>query len=134
MFSWLSCVRLFATPWTAACQTPLSMGFSRQESWSGLPCPSPGDFPDPGIEPGSPVLKEGSLPSEPQSVNFLSFFILFFLSSPLSFFPFFLFLIAFHPSSILSFLPSLYAAGRILFFQPGREPMSPALGGQVLTT
>ena len=45
-----------ATPWTIACQAPLSMGFSRQEYWSGLPFPSPGDLPDPGIEPGSPAL------------------------------------------------------------------------------
>ena len=44
-------------PWTVACQTPLSMGFSRQEYWSGLPFPSPGNLPDPGIEPGSPALK-----------------------------------------------------------------------------
>ena len=49
----LSRVRLFATPWTAARQAPLSMGFSRQESWSGLPCPPPGDLPNPGIEPGA---------------------------------------------------------------------------------
>ena len=51
----LSRVRLFATPWTAACQAPLSMGFSRQEYWSGFPFPSPGDLPDPGIEPTCPV-------------------------------------------------------------------------------
>ena len=44
----LSCVRVFATPWTVARQAPLSMGFSRQEHWSGLPCPSPGDLPNPG--------------------------------------------------------------------------------------
>ena len=61
----LSCVRLFATPWTVACQTPLSMGFSKQEYWSGLPCPSPGDLPDPGIEPGSAALQADSLLSEP---------------------------------------------------------------------
>ena len=53
----LSSVRLFATPWTAAHQAPLSMGFSRQEYWSGLPFPSPGHLPNPGIEPGSPALK-----------------------------------------------------------------------------
>ena len=47
----LRCVRLFATPWTVACQVPLSMGFSRQEYWSGLPCASPGDLPNPGIKP-----------------------------------------------------------------------------------
>ena len=52
----LSCVQLFATPWTVAYQAPLSMGFSRQEYWSGLPFPSPGDIPNPGIEPGSPAL------------------------------------------------------------------------------
>ena len=47
----LSRVRLFATPWTVAHQASLSMGFSRQESWSGLSFPSPGDLPDPGIKP-----------------------------------------------------------------------------------
>ena len=51
----LSCVRLFATPWTVAHQASLSMGFSRQEHWSGLPFPSPGDLPTPGIELASPV-------------------------------------------------------------------------------
>ena len=49
----LSCVQLFATPWTLAHQFPLSMGFSRQEYWSGLPFPSPGDLTNPGIEPAS---------------------------------------------------------------------------------
>ena len=58
-------VRLFATPWTIACQAPPSMGFSRQECWSGLPFPSPGDVPDPGIEPRSPTLQADALPSEP---------------------------------------------------------------------
>ena len=48
----LHCVRLFATPWTVVCQAPLSMEFFRQEYWSGLPFPSPGDLSDPGIEPG----------------------------------------------------------------------------------
>ena len=47
----LSHVRLFVAPWTVACQAPLSIGFSRQEYWSGLPCPPPGELPDPGIEP-----------------------------------------------------------------------------------
>ena len=55
------CVWVFATPWTVTCQAPLSMGFSRQEYWSGLPCPSPGDLPDPGIKPGSPTLQADSL-------------------------------------------------------------------------
>ena len=52
----LSRVRLFATPWTVAYQALLSMGFSRQEYWSGVPFPFPGDLPDPGIESGSPTL------------------------------------------------------------------------------
>ena len=56
----------FVTPWTAACQAPLSMGFSRQEYWSGLPFPSPGDHPNPGIEPRSPAFHADSLPYEPQ--------------------------------------------------------------------
>ena len=57
----LSRVRLFATPWTVVYQAPLSMGFSRQECRSGLPFPSPGDLPDPGIEPGSPTLQADAL-------------------------------------------------------------------------
>ena len=52
----LSRVRLFETPWVVAHQTPLSMGFPRQEYWIGLPFPSPGDLPDPGIETESPAL------------------------------------------------------------------------------
>ena len=60
----LSRVQLFATPWTVAHQAPPSMEFSRQEYWSGLPFPSPGDLPDPGIEPGSPALWVDALPSE----------------------------------------------------------------------
>ena len=58
-------VRLLATLWTAARQAPLSLGFSRQECWSGSPCPPPGDLPDPGIEPASPALQADSLLSEP---------------------------------------------------------------------
>ena len=61
----LSRVQLYVTPWTVAYQAPLSMGFSRQECWSGLPFPSPGDLPDPGIEPRSPTLQVDALPSEP---------------------------------------------------------------------
>ena len=56
-------VLLFVTPWTVACQAPLSMGFFRQEYWSGLPFPSPGDLSDPGIEPRSPAMQADSLPS-----------------------------------------------------------------------
>ena len=55
---------ILATLWTVACQAPLSMGFSRQEYWSGLLFPSPGDLPHPGIEPWSPALQADSLPIE----------------------------------------------------------------------
>ena len=58
-------VRLFATSWTVASQATPSMGFSRQEYWSGLPLPSPGDLPNSGIEPGSPALRTDALPSKP---------------------------------------------------------------------
>ena len=60
----LSHVWLFATPWTVAYQAPPSREFSRQEYWSGLPFPSPGDLPNPRIEPGSPTLQADTLPSE----------------------------------------------------------------------
>ena len=65
VLSHFSRVQLFATSWTVALQAPLSMEFSRQEYWSGLPCPSPGDPSNPGIEPGSPALQADSLPFEP---------------------------------------------------------------------
>ena len=69
----LSHVQLFATPWTVAHQAPRSMGFSRQEYWSGLPFPSPGDLTDPGIEPGSPAVQADTLlsdlPGKPQSMS-----------------------------------------------------------------
>ena len=61
----LSCVRLFVTPWTVAYQVPPSMGFFRQEYWSGLPFPAPGDLPNPGVEPRSPTLQADTLLSEP---------------------------------------------------------------------
>ena len=61
----LSCVRLFVTPWTVAHQAPPSMEFSRQEYWSGVPFPSPEDLPNPGIEPGPPILQADALLSEP---------------------------------------------------------------------
>ena len=78
-FGWLSCVtvgswsevkslshvRLFATPWTVTYQATLTLGFFRQECWSGLPFPSPGDLPDPGIEPASPALTGGFFIIEP---------------------------------------------------------------------
>ena len=69
VLSRFSCVSLFVTPWAEACQAPLFLGFSRQEYWSGLPFPPPGDLPNPGIEPMSPYIscigKEGSLPLAP---------------------------------------------------------------------
>ena len=68
----LSRVRLFATPWTVAYQALLSMGFSRQEYWSGLPFLSPGDLPNPGIEPRSPELQTDTLLSEPPGIGVTS--------------------------------------------------------------
>ena len=61
----LSHVQLRVTAWTVALQAPLSTRFSRQEYWNGLPCPSPGDLPNPGTEPSSPALQADSLMSEP---------------------------------------------------------------------
>ena len=68
------------TQWTVAYQAPLFMGFSRQENWSGLPFPSPGDLPNPGIETGSPSLQADALPSEPpwkllMTVSYVKFII-----------------------------------------------------------
>ena len=63
-------VQLLATPWAAVYQAPPSMGFSRQEYWSGLPFPSPGDLPDPGMEPGSPTFQADALISEPPGKPF----------------------------------------------------------------
>ena len=75
------CVRFFVTPWTVAHQAPLSLGFPRQEYWSGLPFPSLGDLPDQGIEPTSPAMQAdallleshnlGSAPSHPRLKLFL---------------------------------------------------------------
>ena len=61
----LSHVQIFVTPWTVAYQAPLSMGFSRQEYWSGVPFPSSRDLPNPGIKPRSPALQTDTVPSEP---------------------------------------------------------------------
>ena len=61
------------TPWTVAFQGPLTMGFSRQEYWSGLPLPSPGGLPNQGIEPRSPTLQADSLPSEPPGKPYLPY-------------------------------------------------------------
>ena len=65
VISHFTLVRLFVIPGTVACQAPLSMGFSRQEDWSGLPFPPPEDIPNPGIQPRSPALQVDSLPTEP---------------------------------------------------------------------
>ena len=73
-------VWLLATPWTVAYQALPSMGFSRQEYWSGLPFPSPGDLPNPGIEPGSPTLQTDALPSEPPGKQIETYQIIFFSS------------------------------------------------------
>ena len=72
-----------ATPRPVACQAPLSMRFSRQEYWSGLPFPSPGDLPDPGIQPGPLALQADSLPSEPPGKPIYLLFIPQFLFFPL---------------------------------------------------
>ena len=75
MIEWvklLSCVRLFATPWTVVYQAPQSTEFSRQEYWSGLPFPSPGDLPNRGMEPGSPELQADTLPSNHQGSPYIS--------------------------------------------------------------
>ena len=87
-WAWLACflvkslshVWLFVTPWTVAYQAPPSMGFSRQECWSGLPFPSPGDLPEPGIEPGSPALQADALPSEPPGIHQGAWLLLLLLS------------------------------------------------------
>ena len=63
--------QLFTTPGTVACQSPSSMGFSRQEYWRGVPFPSPGDLPDPGIKPRSPKVQANALPSEPPGKPFI---------------------------------------------------------------
>ena len=68
LLSHCSLVQLFATLWAVA-QAPLSMGFCRQKYWSGLPCLTQGDLPDPGIKPGSPALQADSLPLAPPGAN-----------------------------------------------------------------
>ena len=77
MLSLFSLIPLFVTPWTVALQAPLSIGFSRQECWGGLPCPPPGDLPDPGMEPASLmslVLVDGSLLLAPLCATFGKYF------------------------------------------------------------
>ena len=101
----LSRGQLFVTPWTATHQAPLSMEFSRQEYWSGLSFPSPGDLPNPGIEPGSPTLQADALSSEPQGKPILGF------TGELFHFVIFLFLVvafSFPPSEVpLAFVVKL---------------------------
>ena len=65
----------FVTPWTVACQAPLSTGRPRQECWNGLPCPSPGDLPDSGIESVSPALAGGFFTTEPPGFLVLFYFL-----------------------------------------------------------
>ena len=67
----VSRVQLFVTTWTVAYQAPPSMGFSRREYWSGVPFPSPGDLPDPGIKPWSPAFQADALTSEPPGKSML---------------------------------------------------------------
>ena len=69
--SCFSCIWPFVTPWTIAHQAPLSLGFTRQEYWSGLSCPPPGDLPDPGMEPTSPALQVDSLSLSHQGIPIL---------------------------------------------------------------
>ena len=76
----LSRVWLFTIPWTVALQAPLSMEFSRQVYWSGLPFPSPGDLPNPETEPRSPALEADSLPAEPQGKLYKAQLLLLLLS------------------------------------------------------
>ena len=73
------CPTLLRLSWTVAHQAPLSMGFSRQENWSGLPFPSPGDLPDPGIEPVSPALAGGFFTTETpgKPMNYFTFYRLY---------------------------------------------------------
>ena len=120
----LSRVRLFATPWTVAHQAPRSMKFSRQEYWSGLPFSSPGDLPDPGIEPRSPALQADSLPSE-SPVASDSFTTPWTVAhqAPL--------LMGFPRQEYWSGLP--FPSPRDLP-DPGIEPASPALAGGFFTT
>ena len=107
------------TPWTVAHQSSPSMGFSRQEYWSGLPFLSPGDLPHPGIEPRSPTLKADALPSEPPGKSSKTFFPLF-LS--LSFFKKFYFILLYNTALVLPYinmnLPRVYT------WTPNPEPPS----------
>ena len=81
---WLSCVLLFATPWIVASRAPLSMGFSRQEYWSGLPFPSLGDLSNSGIEPVCPALAGGFFTTEPSGKPLVSVMLLLLLLSHFS--------------------------------------------------
>ena len=126
----LSHVRLFATPWTVAYQAPPSMGFSRQECWSGLPFPSPGGLPDPGIEPRSLALQADALPSEPpgkgKSLSRVRLF-----ATPRT--------VAYQASQSMGFSRQDYWNGLPFLSpgdlpNPGTEPESPALEADALLT
>ena len=121
----------FGTPWTVACQGPSSMGFSRQEYWSGLSFPSPGDLPNPGIEPRSSALQADYLPSEPPGRYCLLLLLLLSRFSHVQFFatPW---TVAHQAPLSMGFPRQEYWSG--LSFpsprdppNPGIEPMSPAL-------
>ena len=130
-----SLVQLFMTPHTVACQAPLSMGFSRQEYWCGLPFSSPGELPNSGIKPGSPALQADCLPSEPPGkpnntrVGSLSPFQGIFLTQELN-------QGLFHCRQILYrwtfFFFNLTVACRILVPQPRMELVFPAVESQTL--
>ena len=107
-----SCVQLFVTPETVAHQAPLSMGFSRQEYWRGLPCPSPGDLPNPGIEPRSGVIRR-LIPSELSMMHQLtnSFF----------FFP----LKSFQSNTLLFCLLNIHASNSSIKSGPGKTSFCP---------
>ena len=135
----LSRVRLFATLWTVAYQAPPSRGFSRQEYWSGLPCPPPGDLADPGIEPispASPALQAGHLPTEPPRKPYLGLCAL--LLSRVQLFAT-LWTVAYQAPLSMGFSRQEYWSG--LPFPspgdlpyPGIEPRSPALEADALTS
>ena len=115
-------VQLFVTPWTIAHQAPLSLEFSRQEYLSMLPFSSPGDLPDPGVEPGSPAFQADSLPSElPGKVMFNS------IATPWT--------VAFQaPLSRQEYWKRLPFLSLGDLPNPEIEPSSPALGGGFITT
>ena len=123
------------TSWTVACQAPPSMEFSRQEYWSGLPFPSPGDLPDPGIEPGSLTLEAAALTSEPPGKPLLLLLVSRFSHVRLFAIPW---TVAHQASPSMGFSRQEYWSG-LPFLSPGDlpdpgiEPRSPTLQADALT-